>query len=374
VSPLRERDPAVSIITVAFGGGWCWVPRALEALRRNTTEAYEVILVDNGGVESRPPFDRGNVELIRNESNVGFGPASNQGAARARSDVLVFLNPDVLVEPRWLPPLLARLADQDVGAVFPAKLNLDGTLQDAGAFVTEEANAYLFGYGEAADQPAHAFPRDVDFGSAAAMCLTRARFEAESGFDPVYRFAYYEDTDLCFRLRARGLRLVYEPRSRVFHALSVAAPSAELAAILARNREVFLGRWRKLVEGRPPYELIAADEATRVAARDTHAAPRILLIGGASDSLRQARALALTYPRARVTLLADLIEPLHEAALLESGVEVVQTRLVAEWLRKRPGHYSYVMAGPERHEELRATQRDAILFSSPRELVAALAD
>ena len=268
------------------------MPRALEALQRNTAEPYEVILVDNGGVETRPPFNRRNVEVIRNECNVGFGPGSNQGAARARSDVLVFLNTDALVEPGWLPPLLERLAEKDVAAVFPAKLNLDRTMQEAGAFVTGEANSYVFGDGDAADLPAYAFPREVDFGSAAAMCLTRACFRAVSGFDPAYRLAYYEDADLCFRLRARGLRLVYEPRSRVLHARSVAAPSSELADVFVRNREVFVQRWRDVIEGRPRYEGIAGDEATRLAARDHHATPRILFMGGASDSLR----LAASWP------------------------------------------------------------------------------
>jgi GT2 family glycosyltransferase len=358
----------VSIVSVAFGGGWDWVPRALEALRRNTAEPYKVILVDNGGPESRPPFDSRNVEVIRNETNVGFGPGSNQGAARARSDVLVFLNTDALVEPGWLPPLLERLAEKDVGAVFPAKLNLDGTMQEAGAFVTGEANSYVFGNGEAADQPAYAFPRNVDFGSAAAMCVTKSCFEAVSGFDPAYHLAYYEDADLCFRLRARGLRLVYEPRSRVVHARSVAAPSSELAEVLAHNREVFLDRWGEVVEGRPPYERIAADEATRLATRDLHATPRILFMGGPSDSLSLARELALRYPLARVTLLIEQIEPSLATTLLESGVEVVELPHEHEWLRKRPGHYSHVVAGAEWLEELRATQPGAVLLRSPSEL------
>jgi hypothetical protein len=327
-----------------------------------------VILVDNGGAERRPPFDRRNVEVIRNETNVGFGPGSNQGAARARSDVLVFLNTDALVEPGWLPPLLERLAEKDVGAVFPAKLNLDRTMQEAGAFVTGEGNSYVFGDGEPPDQPAFGFPRDVDFGSAAAMCVTKSCFEAVSGFDPAYRLAYYEDADLCFRLRARGLRLVFEPRSRVVHARTVVAPSFELAEVLAHNREVFLDRWSEVVEGRPPYERIAADEGTWLAARDLHATPRILFIGGGNDSLQLARELALRYPLARVTLLIEQIEPSLATTLLESGVEVVELPHEHEWLRKRPGHYSHVVAGAEWLEELRVTQPGAVLYRSPGEL------
>src|SRR6266545_5241087 len=112
---MRERSPIVSIVMVAFGGGWPWVPRALEALRRNTASAYEVILVDNGGAEDRSVADGTRVEIIRNQENVGFGPGSNQGAARARSDIVCLLNTDVLVEPGWLAPLLGLVRDSGVG-------------------------------------------------------------------------------------------------------------------------------------------------------------------------------------------------------------------------------------------------------------------
>ena len=204
-----------------------------------------------------------------------------------------------------MPPLLDRLAENSVGGVFPAKLHLDGTMQEAGAFVTGDANAYVFGDGEAADEPAFAFSREVDFGSAAAMCLTRTTFESVSGFDSAYRYAYFEDADLCFRLRSHGLRLLYEPRSRVIHARGVATPSAAVNEIYASNREVFLRRWSEVIKGRAPYERIADDETARISARDVHAHPRLLIIDGASDSLMQAACnLALTYPRARVTLLA----------------------------------------------------------------------
>src|SRR5687768_3847593 len=128
---------------VAFGGGWAWVPKSLDALRRNTTASYEVILVDNGGVNEPIRVADQNVRVIRNATNVGFGSASNQGASMARGGVLVFLNTDTLVEPGWLGPLLEQVGEADVGAVFPAKLNLDGTMQEAGAFVTGQAHAYV---------------------------------------------------------------------------------------------------------------------------------------------------------------------------------------------------------------------------------------
>ena len=104
-----------------------------------------------------------------------------------------------------------------------------------------------------------------------------------------------------------------------------------------------------------------------------HASPRILLVGGASDTLRQARKLASTYPRSRVTLLAEQVEPPLKASLLESGVEVIEAPLEDEWLGARSGHYSHVVASPKRLETLRATQFNAVTLSSLSELEAMLA-
>ena len=86
-------------------------------------------------------------------------------------------------------------------------------MQEAGAFITGQAHSYVFGAGDDPDSAEYRFSRDVDYGSAACVCMTRPCFESVGGFDPAYRVAYFEDVDLCFRLRDQGLRLVWEPRA-----------------------------------------------------------------------------------------------------------------------------------------------------------------
>jgi hypothetical protein len=355
---------------VAFGGGWGWVARSLDTLRRNTPQPYEVILVDNGGAPDRTAPD--DVEIIRNDANAGFGPGSNQGAERAGSELLCFLNTDVLVEPGWLPPLLERLADEHLGAVFPMKLNVDGSLQEAGAFVTRDAYAYIFGEGDDAEDPQHNFARDIDFGSAACMCITRRYYESIGGFDPAYRVAYYEDADLCFRLREAGLRVVYEPRSRVTHVRTVSVDVASLADVSAANREVFLSRWGPALEQRPKLAELTQDAGLRLAARDFHAHERVLLLdaeGSLADEL--AHTTGSTNPGARFTLLTKRIDPALRRRLLVAGVEVVSGVREEAWLRERAGHYSHVVAA---HNErslhlrpvLRTTQPQASFVDSSR--------
>jgi GT2 family glycosyltransferase len=369
---------------VAFGGSWTWVPLAIEALGRNTSEPYEVILVDNGGAEAASVPDDARVELVRNEENVGFGPASNKGVELARADVVCLLNPDALVRPAWLPPLLERLDEADVGAAVPAKLNADGTMQQAGAFVTGDANAYIFGYGDDPNAPEYRFPREVDYGSAACMCTTKSCFKSLGGFDPSYRKAYFEDADLCFRMRDRGLRLVYEPRARVTHVRSVSAPPQDLADLISENRRVFEARWGASIRQRPTLEQLRDSTRMQLAARDVHAHNRVL-IPDAEESLRGlAIDIALAHPRARVTLLSDEVGQADENRLLESGVEVAYADGAEGWLTERSGHYSHVIISQDaRWFHLRAVLQkaqprarlidaDHLLTAAPHESLIAL--
>ena len=332
---------------VAFGGGWGWVPRALDALRRNTREPYQVILVDNRGSKDRSVLNSTNVEIIRNVTNVGFGPDSNQGAARARAEVICFLNTDALVEPGWLPPLLDRVAERSSWRCLPSKLNVDGSLQEAGAFVTRDAHAYVFGDGDDPDAPEYTFARDVDFGSAACMAITRRQFQSAGGFDRAYRFAYYEDADLCFRLRDDGLRLVFEPRSRVTHARTVSADASALADVYSANREVFLSRWESVITQRPSLEQLMEDARVRLAARDLHTPHRILLLDGAEHVTQRISAHIAARPGVRLTLLTGEIEMSHQRRLLAAGVEVVSGVREHQWLAERFGHYSHVVGRPD---------------------------
>jgi GT2 family glycosyltransferase len=343
--PVSLQPPLVSVVMVAFGGSWDWAARALNALRRNTSEPYEVILVDNGGRPDRSIRGHTGVRIIRNDANIGFGPASNQGAAHGRADAICFLNADAFVEPGWLPPVLERLADTRVGAVVPMKLNVDGSLQEAGAFVTGEAHAYVFGDGENPDAPEHNFARDVDFGSAACMAITRERFASTGGFDPAYRLAYYEDADLCFRLREDGLPPLFEPRSRVTHVRTVSTAAATLADVYSANRKVFLSRWKRAIVERPTFEQLRNDARVQLAARDLHASDRILLVDGIDPVMqRLAAKLASEHPSLRVTLLTEQIDASTQRRLLRAGAEVVSSVQEDEWLADRAGHYSHVVA------------------------------
>jgi GT2 family glycosyltransferase len=399
--PALER-PKVSIVIVAYGG-WPLLSSCLTSIRDHTDSAYEVVIVDNASPDETSERLRSDVDgakLIFKEENIGFGPGSNEGASAARAPRLCFLNGDALVQPGWLPPLLEVLdADEEVGAVVPLLLNEDGTVQEAGSVVDSEGWALALGGGDPPQGLEHRFGRDVDFGSAACLLISKETFERVGGFDPAYAIGYYEDVDLCFKLAELGLRTRFEPRSRVVHVrFGSGSPSAAQARV-QENRIAFVNRWHERLDARPRLIDLPSHQHRVIAARDAEAYERILVVDdrvphvdrGSGDP-RMAKLLleaATLWPRGRITLLATSSGGADDYAtpLLDAGVEVVAPPLDwEEWFDTRAFHYSAVIVSRSSNtdrlrEVLARTQPQALrifdaeaLTSRRLHLQAAVAD
>jgi GT2 family glycosyltransferase len=212
-------EPLVSIVVPAYE---CFAETVgcLRALVERTPRGLcEAIVVDDGS--SDPSFARleriPGLTLKRMTHNSGFTLAAGVGAVEARGKFIFFLNNDTEVRSGWLRPLLETIADPSVGAVGSRLLNPDGTLQEAGSLVWNDGSAANIGSGENPNQPEVSFTREVDYCSAAALLVRTDLFREVGGFDPIFTPGFYEDTDLCFKIWAQGLRVLYEPRSVVTH-------------------------------------------------------------------------------------------------------------------------------------------------------------
>ncbi len=239
------EGPDVTVVMVTHGAR-AWTARSLGRLADRTPPRYEVVVVDNASPDGTADWLASSavgLRLVRNTTNLGFGPANNQGAALARGRHLCFLNSDAVVRPGWFEPLVERLdADPTVSAVAPVLYNLDGSVQEAGSVL----------YAGMETQPLHdPASRDVDYASAACLVVRRRGFEAVGGFDAAYGKAYYEDVDLCLALRAAGGRVVVEPRSHVTHAGGRSSPPARAIAMMQANRHIASKRWSSTVGLRP---------------------------------------------------------------------------------------------------------------------------
>ncbi|MEP6632861.1 MAG: glycosyltransferase [Luteimonas sp.] len=217
--------------------------RALAAHPPQT--AIEIMVIDDGSsdatAETLPRI--AGLHYHRRQSNGGFIAACNDGAARARGEILVFLNNDTVPQPGWLDALLRTFdTHPDAGLVGAQLLYPDGRLQEAGGVIFDDGSGWNYGRFESASDPRFGYLRDADYVSGAAIAIPRALFFALGGFDARYSPAYYEDTDLAFAVRAVGKRVLYQPASRVVHdegTTSGTDTTSGPKAHQARNQAVF---------------------------------------------------------------------------------------------------------------------------------------
>ena len=225
----------------------------------------EVIVVDNASSDRSAAMvaaEFPKVRLIANHENRNYAAGNNQGIAAADGRYLLLLNPDTEVPARALDALVAYLREHPrVGAVSPALVYPDGRLQDSvRGFPTPLAIlgeltglAQLFPEGPLGAYRPRSLPEDapspVDQPMASAFLIRRSSLDEVGSFDERFPL-FFNDVDLCVRLKEAGWEIHYDPRVRV--------------VILAAEGPVFATL--KVVAGEPPpqdYEFIHGPETRR---------------------------------------------------------------------------------------------------------------
>ncbi len=363
-APADGREPAFAAvdtprasIVIPVYGQLAQTLRCLRALAEHPpAAAAEVIVVDDGSTDATPqhlPSVPG-LRYHRRERNGGFVAACNDGAALARGEFVVFLNNDTVPQPGWLDALLDTFdGEPDAGLVGAQLRYPDGRLQEAGGVVFADGNAWNYGRHESPEDPRYAYVRDADYVSGAAIALPRALFLSLGGFDAAYAPAYYEDTDLAFKVRAAGRRVVYQPAAVVVHeegATSGTDVRSGVKAYQARNRELFAARHGAALAAHPASDVVPAPAVV-------HAHQRQVLVIDAltpapdqdSGSLRLVNLMRLLREEgAHVCFLpADGFHAgTHTRMLQRLGVETWYDPFmgrVPAWLRQHGGRFDAVM-------------------------------
>lgn len=205
----------------------------------------QVILVNNGNTSEVTNDLRAfcvanpKVQMLDGHGNIGFGAACNLGAAIASALLLVFVNPDCVIDPRTLPAFNTVLKAQSGALVGGALRDRDGREQRGarrGEMTLLSACISFAGLGRAGPQagiwrdfnrhhediPTELTPMPTISG--ALFALHRSTFDLLKGFDPAY-FLHVEDIDLCKRARALGHLVLYAPDATALHIGSTSAVS-----------------------------------------------------------------------------------------------------------------------------------------------------
>lgn len=260
-------NPGLTSIVVVAADSGPLLQRCIDSAL--TSDAcVEVVLVDNASTDGE--VDRvaakhaadPRLRVLHNDTNIGFGPACNRGAALAGGDALLFLNPDCEIRAETVSELRRILQDDGrIGALGVAVCNPDGTLARGNRRRDPNLRRALASFSGLARcetrWPALAgveMPPAVQNGdlenveaiSGACMILPRAAFERIGGFDEAY-FLHVEDLDLCRRIRDAGLLVMIAHALRVVHAQGSSSHSRPLFVARHKRR----GMWRYFVRFDP---------------------------------------------------------------------------------------------------------------------------
>lgn len=254
--------------------------RCLDSLvASGDTTHFEVIVVDDCSTDGTRAVlaHVENIEVLSNPLNRGYVATCNRGLSAARGEYVLLLNNDTVIFPGCIDALVSTAdADPTVGLVGARLIYPDGTLQEAGGIIWSDADGCNYGRGGNPDASQYSYVRDVDYCSAACLLVRRDLLTELGGLDLRFSPAYYEDADLAFAARARGRRVVYQPRAAVMHVEGV-SHGTDLTQGLkrhqVRNRITFAAKWRQELRAQH-----SNDPAVLLLARDARTGPRALIV------------------------------------------------------------------------------------------------
>lgn len=248
----KSESPLVSIIIPFYNQeNYTW--GCLKSIYENLPEVdFEIILIDDNSSETYDFSLIENLKLIKNPSNIGFLKSCNQGIAKATGKYIYLLNNDTIVHKGFLDELVYVFNNFDnVGAVGSMLINANGSLQEAGSVFMKDCNI-----AQVVDHRKPYFPivnyiYKVDYCSGCSLLFKKNADNGETNlFDEQFAPAYFEETDLCFRIKFEQHKNVYyTPFSKVVH-FNGASYNAkkdntptEKEKLFEKNLAIFKSKW-----------------------------------------------------------------------------------------------------------------------------------
>ena len=269
--------PQVSAILVNYNAG-----RELGLALRSIADEladqqWEAVVVDNASSDGSAAVAADfapHVRLVRNEVNVGFGRGVNQGLAATSGSLVLIMNPDCRFVTGAFASLRRELEQAESYAIVgPRILNPDGSVQGS-ARGDPDMFTGLFGrttllrrlLPDLAVSKRNVVSGDVvrnghssvtvDWLSGACMLARREALRRVDGFDEKY-FLYWEDADLCRRLRALGCEVRYVPQAAAIHRVGHSSRSVRVSAIRAFHESAYLYYATHVASAASPKRLLA---------------------------------------------------------------------------------------------------------------------
>jgi GT2 family glycosyltransferase len=278
------------------------------------------------------------IEIVHAPVNLGVAGAANLGRSLARGEFLALLHDDAEVLPGWMEALVeAADAHPEAGAIGSKMLNPDGSLQNVGAILWQDARTSPPWAGN--PPPASAFDRieAADYCGTASLLVRASAWDAIGGADEQIYPAYYVDVDLCTSLWEIGAAVLCQPKSQVHHRRSASTRSRFRDFIALRNRAYFQRRWAAALEQQEPFDDNSPASIARAGARAQQAWEQCRAGGSAPKGSRRvldrARQLDECYGKSQALQksYAEHLESLIEKLEADrNGLQQWATSLVRE--------------------------------------------
>ncbi|MEO9307217.1 MAG: FkbM family methyltransferase [Nitrososphaera sp.] len=246
------RKPLVSIIIPTYN--------AIDLLKLNiesiesltTYKNYEIIIITNNPDPNSPTrkyLEKSKHQVLIYDGDYSFSKVNNFASKKTKGEFLVFLNDDIKISSKnWLEAMLKLGLDDKVGAVGAKLLFPDGKLQEAGGIIWRNGFGWNYGRNKDPNEPLYNFVREVDYCSASCLMVKRKVFDEIGGFDEGFQIAYCEDSDLCFAIRNKGYKVLYQPLAEVIHfegSTQGTDISNGIKSQQLENQKIFYKKWKE---------------------------------------------------------------------------------------------------------------------------------
>jgi len=252
-------EPKVSII-IPTKDNSILLRKCLRGIEYNTNyQNYEIIIVDNNSteIETKQYLKSLPYTVLNYNENFNFSKMNNFAVSKSSGEYLLFLNDDVeVLEPNWLDEMLGICQQKDVGAVGAKLVTRVNKIQHAGMVFLK--NGFYFHpfdgelYNSTEQFNIINLVRECSSVTGACFLVKRKTFDAVSGFDEQFD-VFYGDSDLCFKIREFGLKIIYNPNAILRHDGSTKIRQAVRLFIPVENHHSFINKWKIVKYGDPFY-------------------------------------------------------------------------------------------------------------------------
>ena len=235
--------------------------RCIDSIIKHTDSPYRLIAIDNASDKDTEEYLKSlsnikglDLVLIRNEKNLGFVKAINQGIEKSRAPYICTANNDIVVTAGWLSEMIGIMdANLKIGLINPAS-NTSGQNPDDGESIDDYALRLKQFNGKF---------QELYTCRGYCMVIRREVIDTLGPLDDIYHFGYFDDTDYCKRAQKAGFKTVLAKGAYIYHKGSVSFKKlADSGDLFEKNEKIFFERWGRQV--RVGYFLNRVDSRERV--------------------------------------------------------------------------------------------------------------